>query len=212
MTRIARKNDDRVISVVFAGVGGQGVILASRLLSAAALRAGLDVKSSEVHGMAQRGGSVLAQVRFGRKVFSPLVPAGEADHLVALEELEALRSAPFLSPGGTVIIVRRRIPPATVLSGAALYPQNAAETLRAAGRRVIAVEPKAIAAAAGDEAFANAFALGALSGLLPFPPKIWEATLAASLPERKRPENLAAFAAGASLANENTIATKTPRH
>ena len=204
MAKSARKNDDRVISVVFAGVGGQGVILAARLLSSAALRAGLDVKSSEVHGMAQRGGSVTAQVRFGRRVFSPLVPAGGAGYLAALEELEALRSAPVLSPRGTVILVRRRIPPATVLSGAARYPENAAETLRRLGLRVIEVEPKAIAAAAGDEAFANVFALGALSRLLELPAGIWEETLAAALPERKREENLAAFAAGAALAKDLT--------
>ena len=197
-----KADGDRVMSVVFAGVGGQGVILAARLLSAAALRAGLDVKSSEVHGMAQRGGSVTAQVRFGRKVFSPLVPAGGADYLAALEELEALRSVPILSPRGTVILVRRRIPPATVLSGAARYPENAAETLRASGRRVIEVLPSAIASAAGDEAFANVFALGALSRLLSFSAKIWEETLSAGLPERKRVENLAAFAAGAALAKK----------
>jgi len=197
-----KKNDDRVINVVFAGVGGQGTILAARLLSAAALRAGFDVKSSEVHGMAQRGGSVTAQVRFGRTVFSPLIPFGEADHLVALEELEALRAAPLLSPGGSVILVRRRIPPATVLSGAVRYPEDAAGTLRSAGRRVIAVEPRDIAAAAGDEGFANTFVLGALSRLLPFSAKIWEATLFASLPERKRAENLSAFAAGLALAKD----------
>ncbi|MCR4400282.1 MAG: indolepyruvate oxidoreductase subunit beta, partial [Syntrophomonadaceae bacterium] len=113
---------ERVTSILIAGVGGQGTLLTSRVLAHVAEQEGLDVKVSEVHGMAQRGGSVVSQVRFGPRVYSPLIPMGDADVLLAFEKLEAARWLPFLKEGGLLIINDERVDPAPVMSGDMAYP------------------------------------------------------------------------------------------
>lgn len=130
---------DKVTSILLTGVGGQGTILVSRILTQGLIRAGYDVKMSEVHGMAQRGGSVSTQVRFGRKVYSPIIGRGEADIMVAFEKMEAVRYAEFLKPGATVIVNDYEIMPMTVASGLAEYPEGAIEAVKA-GFRTVAVK------------------------------------------------------------------------
>ena len=120
-------------NVFLAGVGGQGILLASEILGEAFLRGGYDVKKSEVHGMAQRGGAVTTHLRFGPKVYSPLIEPGTADVLIAFEKLEALRFIHFLKPGGTALVNRQEIPPAPVSSGQERYPERVEERLREAG-------------------------------------------------------------------------------
>ena len=196
MMKVTKKSDDGVTSVVFAGVGGQGVLLVARVLSEAALRSGLDVKSSEVHGMAQRGGSVLAQVRFGGKVYSPLTPEGQGDYLLAFEELEALRYRHRLKKGARVILQLCRIFPAPVASGGVSYPENAAGTLHQEGFRLSTASHEEIDAATGSIRFANIYLLGMLSGDLGFKFPVWEEALAVSVPERFREVNWKAFVRG----------------
>ena len=186
---------DKVTSVILSGVGGQGVLLAARILSEVALRSGVDVKSSEVHGMSQRGGSVLAQVRFGERVYSPLTPDGTGDFLVALEELEALRYRNLVKPGGAIIVLRHQIYPSTVTSGGAVYPENSISLL--------ADEGFAVSEALADEVvrlgnirFANIFILGLLAGHLNFSKEIWKETITAAVPEKFKEKNWVAFEKG----------------
>ena len=181
--------------VVLAGVGGQGIVLASKLLAEAAFRAGYDVKANEVHGMAQRGGSVLAQVRFGEKVFSPLVPSGRADFLVGLEEVEALRYAGYLGDGGWAIVNRRKIVPVTVSSGSFRYPEDIEGRLRARFERLVLVEGERLAREAGNARTENVVLLGALSNFLDIPLGIWEEVIAHLVP-RSTEANLKAFSLG----------------
>lgn len=181
--------------VVLVGVGGQGIVLASKLLAEAAFRAGYDVKASEVHGMAQRGGSVLAQVRFGKKVFSPLVPSGMADFLVGLEEVEALRYAGYLGDEGWAIVNRRKIVPVTVSSGSFKYPEDIERRLRARFERLVLVEGERLAREAGSARTENVVLLGALSNFLEVPLGIWEEVIVHLVP-RSTEANLRAFSLG----------------
>ena len=131
-------------NVVLVGVGGQGILLASAIVATAALDSGYDVKTNEIHGMAQRGGSVLAQVRYGEKVYSPLVPKGTATVLASLEKTEAIRYVDYLAPDGLAVISDQVIVPVTVSSGAATYPELDEEGLRKIVEEVIANNPKAV--------------------------------------------------------------------
>ncbi len=182
----------RPVSVVISGVGGQGVVLAARVLSAAALASGLEVKASEVHGMAQRGGSVLAQVRFGRKVFSPLIPFGGADYLLALEEMEALRYLDLVGKKGLVLLYPHRVVPSSVTLGQAVYPGGVEEELAAAGRRVISAARLGSSALANPRR-ANVVLLGLLSRELDFKPAVWKKALAVSVPPGSFGENWKLF-------------------
>lgn len=188
--------------VFLAGVGGQGVILASRLLAAAALASGCDVKVSEVHGMAQRGGSVVAQVRFGDKVYSPLIPRGGADILLALEKLEALRFLPYLKRDGTVIINDWEIMPVPVLTGSASYPTRIVEAIKEAVPRTRLVPAQRAAENAGSPRGANAVLVGFLSGYLPFSEEVWEEAIKRVVPDRLLEATRKAFGAGRSLFGE----------
>jgi indolepyruvate ferredoxin oxidoreductase beta subunit len=184
------------VDVLMAGVGGQGTILATRVLAQAAQEAGYDIKVSEIHGMAQRGGSVVTQVRLGKKVFSPLIPAGGADVVLAFEKLEGLRLLPALQPGGTIIINEQEIPPVPVLAGVAEYPANIVEYIRSAVSDVMAVNALEIAEKCGNPKAANMVLLGAMARRLPFGLEVWEKALAARIPARLLEVNQAAFAAG----------------
>ncbi len=185
-----------ITNILIAGVGGQGVLLVSEILSEACLRAGYDVKKSEVHGMAQRGGSVTSHVRFGKQVHSPLIEKGQADVLVSFEELEALRWIAFLKSGGTVVVNAQRIAPMTVSSGVATYPEDVLEQLRERTPRVITVDGIGIARNVGNSRVVNVVLLGALSKHLTIEESIWRETISARVPPKTVEVNLKAFEAG----------------
>ena len=187
---------DSTTNILMAGVGGQGILLASEIIAHACLKAGYEVKQSEVHGMAQRGGSVTSHVRFGRQVFSPLIPRGQAGVLLAFEQLEALRWVDYLKPGGTVVVNDQRIAPITVTSGAAEYPEGIAERLRDAASRVIVVDGLDMARQVGNLRVVNAALLGALSRLLSLEPSVWLEAIREKVPQKALEANLAAFEMG----------------
>ena len=185
-----------VTSVLLAGVGGQGVLLASEVLAEAAALAGNEVKKSEVHGMAQRGGSVVSHLRFGREVFSPLIPRGGADFLVSFERLETLRYLDMLHRDSLVLVNDQRILPLPVSVGKAAYPEDVEERLRLAGVRARFVDGQGRARAAGNAKAVNAVVLGALSALMSIERGIWEQALRRQVPARLLDVNLRAFALG----------------
>jgi indolepyruvate ferredoxin oxidoreductase beta subunit len=185
-----------VNNVMIAGVGGQGTVLASRVLAAVILRDGYDVKISEIHGMAQRGGSVVTQVRWGERVFSPIIPSGEADIVLAFEKLEALRWLTWLRAGGQMLVNDQRIDPMPVVTGAAIYPEDVAAILTAAGAAVTLCDGYARARRAGDTRAVNVVLLGLLSRYLDFQLPAWESALRQVVPERYLAINLTAFSLG----------------
>ncbi len=184
-------------NILLAGVGGQGIILASEIVADVAASAGLEVKKSEVHGMAQRGGSVVTHIRFGERVHSPLVAEGEADFLVAFEAMETLRYLHFLGPASRVIMNLQRIPTLRMLRGEEAYP--AADEIAAAARAasdLTTIDAAALALAAGNQKAANIVLVGAMGRKLTFERDAWHDAIARRLPERLREANLAAFDAG----------------
>ena len=183
-------------NVAIAGVGGQGIVLASEIVAQAALLAGCDVKKNEIHGMAQRGGSVVSEIRFGREVFSPVIPGGEVDVLVALELLEALRHTHRLRMDGVVISDKARIRPAVRPPGAPDYPRDVAARLRRSANTVILVPAASLAEKAGSARAANTVLLGVLSRHLELPIEAWEGALRACLRPRLLEMNLRAFKLG----------------
>ena len=185
-----------VTNVLLAGVGGQGVLLGSEVLAEVASLAGFAVKKSEVHGMAQRGGSVVSHLRFGAEVFSPLISRGAADYLVSFERLETLRYLDFLHAGSVVLVNNQQIVPLPVAVGKAVYPTDIEARLQATGVRACFVDGHAIALAAGNAKAVNAVILGALSSIMSFAPALWEEALRHQLPARLRDLNLRAFALG----------------
>jgi indolepyruvate ferredoxin oxidoreductase beta subunit len=185
-----------VINILVTGVGGQGVLVASEVIARVALAAGLTAKKSEVHGMAQRGGAVVSEVRFGREVHSPLIPAGEVHILVAFEELEALRWAHLVRRGMAAVVSRQRIAPLAVSLGKETYPEDPLATLASMGLRVVPVDALPLAVASGSPKVVNTVILGAVSAQLPFPPALWRKVIAASVPPATLAMNLAAFDAG----------------
>jgi indolepyruvate ferredoxin oxidoreductase beta subunit len=200
---------DATKTILLAGVGGQGTILVSKVLTQGLIDAGFDVKMSEVHGMAQRGGSVSTQVRWGTKVRSPIVGKGGADVLVAFEKLEALRYAPFLKPSGILVVNEYEILPLTVSSGTETYPLGVVEALQAKFR-TIALDAASIAREVGNPRTMNVVLLGAMVGALGLGGIDWEKALIAQVPEKARAVNLAAFAAGKAAAESapGSVATE----
>ena len=182
-------------NILLTGVGGQGTILASKLLTNGLIEAGYDVKMSEVHGMAQRGGSVSTQVRYGEKVYSPIIGRGEADVLVAFEKLEAARYADLLKPGGTALINDYEIMPLPVSCGAAEYPQNTVEEMRRAFS-VRLIPASEIAKSLGNIRCTNIVLLGALVRAFSLEAIDWKAALTESVPQKVLALNIAAFDAG----------------
>jgi len=185
-------------NILLCGVGGQGTILTSRILTEGLLSAGYDVKMSEVHGMAQRGGSVSTQVRFGEKVHSPLFGRGQADVCVAFEQMESVRYAEYLKPDGICIINDYTLTPMSVAVGAAVYPENAKEAMGAAFKTIV-VPAADIAARLGNIRSMNVVLLGALVKALGpdvFPDTDWPGIIRAVLPEKHHAVNIEAFTAG----------------
>lgn len=185
-------------SILFSGVGGQGIILASQLVSHLAFSLGYMVKESEVHGMAQRGGSVVSHVRFGKEVYSPLIPKGKTDFLVAMEELEGLRNINYLKPAGRVILNTRKIVPATASAKTIPYPDNIANQITSLGFTVDAIDAFGIAQKLGNQKIENIILLGALSKYLPFPQEAWEKIISEAVPQKTIALNLTGFNLGKS--------------
>ncbi len=190
--------------VILAGVGGQGNVLSARILAETAMRAGYSVKTSEVHGMAQRGGSVVCMVRWGREVYSPLIPRGRADFLLAYELLEGLRFLEYLRPGGTVLVNEYRLDPLPVLRGDAAYPEESLELLREAAGNCVVLRARDLATEAGSTRAVGTVMLGALSAFLEFPDNAWEESLRERIPPKALEANLRAFVLGRKATGERS--------
>lgn len=189
----------KVFSLIFAGVGGQGALLGAEITALAAVRADLDVKQTEVHGVSQRGGSVETHVRFGEHVWSPVVTPGAADVVVGLEKLEALRFAHFVAPDGVILVNDHEIIPGSIVGAENHYPHDAIERLRKLGGRVVVLPAAQAARDLGDGRMANLVMVGALAALLPIPRPTWIETIHERIPEKYRQANLRAFEAGEAL-------------
>ncbi|MBA7560482.1 hypothetical protein ES708_02108 [subsurface metagenome] len=187
---------ESVRNVLLVGVGGQGIIRASDILSAVMMSAGFDVKKSEVHGMAQRGGCVSSHVRFGSKVYSPLARKGDVDVLVSFEKLETLRYLEYLKADGKVIINDEEIYPPSVNLGEALYPEDAVGFIKKHFKDVKVVDATKMALRAGDRRMANTVILGVLSSYLDMEDSVWEAVLEESFPPKILSGNKEAFKLG----------------
>lgn len=183
-------------SVLIVGVGGQGTLLASRILGQAVGKEGFDVKVSEVHGMSQRGGSVVTYVRFGEKIHSPVIELGEADLILAFEQLEAARYLPYLKPGGSMVVNTQRIDPMPVITGAVSYPAGLLSDIRDKGIRMTAVDALALAREAGSPKAVNVVLIGAMARQMDFPKKTWTDAVAQTVPERFLAMNQKAFERG----------------
>ena len=186
-------------SIILSGVGGQGIILAAKIIAEAAKISGFPVCSNEIHGMAQRGGSVTAQVRFGEGVCSPLILEGTADVLASLEHIEALRWAHFLKPGGAAVISKQSIIPVTVSSGAAIYPSDVEERLKAVFPNLKYYDCVAKAGEMGDSRFANTILTGMVASALPLELNAWHKALEARIPEKLLDKNVEAFDFGRTI-------------
>ena len=185
-----------VTNIMIVGVGGQGSLLASKLLGHLFLSRGYDVKVSEVHGMSQRGGSVVTYVRFGDRVYSPVIDEGQADFIVSFELLEAARWMPCLKEGGQIVTNTQRIDPMPVITGAAQYPEDLAEKMRAKGVKVDALDCLELATRAGTSKAVNIVLLGRLSHYFDLPLEAWMASLEANVPSRFLEANKKAFLLG----------------
>ena len=185
-------------NIMIVGVGGKGTLLASRILGNVIIGQGFDVKVSEVHGMSQRGGSVVTYVKYGESVSAPIFDKGEADVILAFERLEAMRALPFLKEGGTIIVNDRAIDPMPVITGAAEYPDGIIDDLKKAAN-VISVDALEKAAQAGSIKAVNVVLLGILSNSFDFPEEKWIEALEASVPEKFLELNKKAFALGRAI-------------
>ena len=183
-------------SVVLVGVGGQGILLASEIVAQAAVAAGFDVKTNEVHGMAQRGGSVIAQIRYGQKVFSPVIAKGTASVLGSLERMETLRYTDYLAENGLAVVSSQKIVPVTASSGAVGYPEIDETLLKQYFSRLVYIDAVAEAARLGNPKAANTILLGAMSSQLDLPQVAWETAIRKSVKAKLVDVNLQAFLCG----------------
>jgi len=189
---------DSTTNVIICGTGGQGTLLASEVLCAAAMFQGFDVKKSEVHGMSQRGGSVSSHVRFGKKIYSPLVEKGTADLILAMEKMEGLRWAPFLAPGGRIVSCDLEINPMTVQTGAAEYPDIDA-LIREQGIPCHSIKAMEAAEELGNPKVVNMVLLGAIAPHMPIDEENWTKAIQECVPHKALEANLRAFARGREL-------------
>ncbi len=183
-------------NILFCGVGGQGILLASEITSFALIKSGLDVKKSEVHGMAQRGGSVVAHLKYGEKVYSPLIEPGTADIEVAFEMLESLRYLPYLKRESRVIVNTQKILPPSVTTGVEAYPDDILSGLKGKGLAVFPVDAFEAARRAGETKAVNMILVGCLSAFLPLEAEVFRAVIRERVPERFLKANLEAFRQG----------------
>jgi len=190
---------DKITNILLVGVGGQGILLAAEILSETCMLAGFDVKKSEIHGMSQRGGSVVSHVRYGKEVFSPIVPEGEGDLLFGFELMESYRSLPLLKDGATVVSNDLCIPPPSVLMGQEPYPASLAEKIAERFPDFILVDGQQLAIEAGNARAANTVLLGAVSKRLDIEEKYWLEAIERMVPKKALEVNLKAFKIGRSL-------------
>ena len=183
-------------NVMIVGVGGQGSLLASKLLGRLLMSRGYDIKVSEVHGMSQRGGSVVTYVRFGDKVYSPVIDKGQADFIVSFELLEAARWTSYLKPQGKIIVNTQQINPMPVIIGAAEYPENLVQKMVDAGLNVDAMDALSLAEQAGNAKAVNLVLMGRLSRYFDIPEEEWMAAIEQSVPPKFLELNKKAFALG----------------
>ena len=183
-------------NMMIVGVGGQGSLLASKLLGHLLMGQGYDVKVSEVHGMSQRGGSVVTYVRWGDRVYSPIVDKGEADFIVSFELLEAARYLEYLRPDGQIVTSTQQIDPMPVITGAAAYPEDLAEKMKALGVKVDAFDALKLAGEAGSAKAANIVLMGRLSHYFDFDESVWQEALESCITPRFLEMNRRAFALG----------------
>lgn len=189
-------DNNKTTGIIMVGVGGQGILLASAIIANAAMLSGYQVKTNEVHGMAQRGGSVSGQIRYGHEVHSPLVAVGTASVIGSLEHVEALRMAPFLAPNGLCVVNAQEVIPVTVSMGAAAYPEDTHERLTRVFSNLIEFDAAVIAAANGSVRAANVALLGAMSTGLDLTEEAWHEAIAKCVKPKFVDINLKVFAAG----------------
>lgn len=187
---------DSVKNILIVGVGGQGTLLASKLMGKCFVDQGYDVKVSEVHGMSQRGGSVVTYVRYGDKVYSSLIEKGEADIIISFEQLEAARWLSFLKPGGVLISNTQRIDPMPVIMGKAAYPDKVLDKIRDKGVQVIDIDAKALALEAGTVKATNMVLLGVAARFLGFDRELWLDIIRTTVPPKTIQVNEKAFDLG----------------
>ena len=183
-------------NIIIVGVGGQGSLLASKILGHLLLSQGYDVKVSEVHGMSQRGGSVITYVRFGDKVYSPVVDKGEADFIVSFEILETARWLDYLKPDGQIVTNTQQIDPMPVITGTAKYPENLVEKMKAKNFKVDAMNCLELAKKAGSQKAVKIVLLGRLSHYFDIPEESWQKSLEANVPPKFLELNKKAFELG----------------
>lgn len=183
-------------NIMIVGVGGQGSLLASKLLGWLLMEQGYDVKVSEVHGMSQRGGSVVTYVRYGDKVYSPVIDEGEADYIISFELLEAARWVSFLKEGGQMITNIQQTDPMPVITGAAQYPENLVEKMKSLGAKVDAMDALTLAAQAGSSKAVNIVLMGRLSKYFDLPESEWQRAIEACVPPKFLELNKKAFELG----------------
>jgi indolepyruvate ferredoxin oxidoreductase beta subunit len=187
---------EKVKNLLLVGVGGQGILLASEILSETFMLAGYDVKKSEIHGMSQRGGSVVSHVRYGQEVYSPIVPEGEGDLLFGFELMETYRCLPLLKPGATVVANDLRIPPPSVLMGRESYPEGIAERISERFPDFVLIDGEKLASDAGNRRAANTVLLGAVSRRLDIAEDYWLQALDKMVPRKALEINRKAFLLG----------------
>ena len=183
-------------NIMIVGVGGQGSLLASKMLGSLLLAEDYDVKVSEVHGMSQRGGSVVTYVRYGDKVYSPIISKGEADYIVSFELMEAARWLPYLRQDGQIVTNTQQIDPMPVITGAAEYPEDLVEKLRKTGAKVDAIDCVKLAEEAGSVKAVNMVLMGRLSHYFDLPEEAWMAAMEKNVPPKFMELNKKAFALG----------------
>jgi len=194
-----------VINVVMSGVGGQGVLVASDILVLVTMHVGLDAKKSEIHGMAQRGGSVVSQVRYGEKIYSPLIQMGTADVILAFEKLEAIRYLDYLKQDGIIVINNQQITPLSVFFSNIPYPKNIEEICEKKTDHIVIVDGIKIAEDIGNPRTINSVLLGALSNYLEFDEEHWMKAIAQRIPPKTIDLNRKAFEAGRLVSSELVI-------
>lgn len=186
-------------SIMIVGVGGQGSLLASRILGNVLLSQGFDVKVSEVHGMSQRGGSVVTYVKYGDKVYSPVIERGEADIIVSFELLEAARWVSYLKKGGHLITSTQTLDPMPVITGAAEYPSDIVEKIKALGVDIIAADALSLAEQAGNAKASNVVLIGLIASKMSFDDEVWREAIKQCVPEKFLELNLKAFELGKNM-------------
>ena len=191
--------DNNVINLILAGVGGQGVLVASDIIVEVALNAGFDVKKSEVHGMAQRGGSVVSQVRYGDKIYSPLIKKGTADVVLSFEKLESIRYLEFIKPNGCVIFNNQQITPLTVFTSKIEYPPNIEQLCKRKTQNVLAVNALEIAEKLRNFKVLNTIMLGVISNFMEFDSENWLNVIIKKVPAKTVELNKQAFEQGRNL-------------